>query len=110
MRGGERRILELVEQPEFLFEQEGAEHRLVDLLDFAEHGELADRLLVGRFEQRPARVLDPLAGRGVRALVRVPLVAADLVDGALAEPDHVERIKRDLGVRDGVANRLLIAA
>ena len=35
---------------------------------------------------------------GVRAVVRVPLVAADLVDGALAEPDDVEGIKADLGV------------
>ncbi len=110
VRQGERRVLELVEQPQFLLEQEGAEHRLVGLLDFAKQRELADRLLVGRLEQRPARVLDPAALGGVRALVGVPLVAADLVDSALAEAHHVKRIERDLGVGDAVADRLLIAA
>ena len=45
MRWGERGVFELVEQPEFLFEQEGAEHRLVGLLDFAEH--LDERRLDG---------------------------------------------------------------
>ena len=42
------------------------------------------RLAFGRFEQRPAGALDPAAGRGVRALVGVPFVAADLVGRAAA--------------------------
>jgi hypothetical protein len=45
----------------------------------------------------------------VRALVRVPLVAADLVDGALREPHDVEGVEADLGLRDAVADRLLVA-
>lgn len=40
----------------------------------------------------------------------VPLVAADLIDGALREPDHVEGVKADLGLRCVLADRLLIAA
>ena len=44
--------------------------------------ELADGLALGRLEQRPAGALDPAAGRRVGALVGVPFVAADLVDGA----------------------------
>jgi len=47
----ERRVLEHVEQPQFFFAQEGAEHRLAGVLDFAEQRELLDRLLVGRLEQ-----------------------------------------------------------
>jgi len=38
------------------------------------------------------------------------LVAPDLVHGSLAEPDNVERVKADLGVRDAGGDRLLIAA
>ena len=96
MRGRERGIVELVEQPELRFEQEGAVERLVGVRDFAEQRELRNRLLVGRLKQRPPGALDPAADGGVRALVRVPLIAADLVDRALAEPDDVERIERDL--------------
>jgi hypothetical protein len=80
------------------------------LLDFAEDGELVDGLLVGRLEQRPAGVLDPLAGLGVGALMRVSLVAADLVDGALGEADDVEGVEGDLGAGDVVADRFLISA
>src|SRR4051812_14106028 len=46
--------------------------------DLAELGELAEGLALGGLEQRPARALDPAAGRGVRALVGVPLVTAHL--------------------------------
>jgi len=42
--------------------------------------------------------------------VGVVLVAADLVDGALRETHHVERVKRDLRVGEALADRLLIAA
>ena len=42
--------------------------------------------------------------------MRVPLVAADLVDGALAEADDVEGIEANLGVGEVGADRLLIAA
>jgi hypothetical protein len=42
--------------------------------------------------------------------VGVPLVAADLVDRALREADHVERVKADLGAGGVGADRLLIAA
>jgi hypothetical protein len=52
--GRERWVLESVEQPEFLLEEEGLEHRLVGVLDFAEQRELRDGLLVGCFEQRSA--------------------------------------------------------
>ena len=103
-------IVELVEQSQLLFEQERAVERLVGLLDLAELRELVDRLLVGALEQRPAGALDPLARAGVRAVVGVPLVAADLVDRALGEADDVEGVKADLGVRDAVADRLLVAA
>ena len=63
VRRRERAILELVENAQFLFEQEGAEHRLVGLLDLAEQRELRDALLVGALEQRPSGVLDLLAFR-----------------------------------------------
>jgi hypothetical protein len=42
--------------------------------------------------------------------VGVSLVAADLIDRALAEAHDVERVKADLGVGDAVADCLLIAA
>jgi hypothetical protein len=42
--------------------------------------------------------------------VGVPFVAADLVDRALGKAHDVERVERDLGRRNGVADRLLIAA
>jgi hypothetical protein len=63
--GREHRVLELVDQPEFLFEQEAAVERLVGLLDLVKQRELADRLLLGALEQRPAGAFDPLAGLGV---------------------------------------------
>jgi hypothetical protein len=83
--GRERGVVELVEDAEFFFEQERSVERLVGLLDFVQQRELADRLFLRRFEQRPAGALDPLALRGVGALVGVPLVAADLVNSALRE-------------------------
>ena len=48
--------------------------------------------------------------RGVRAVVLVPFVAADLVDGAGAEADDVEGVKADLGVRDAGADGALVLA
>ena len=42
--------------------------------------------------------------------MRVPLIAADLVDRALRQTHHVEGIEGDLGLRDRVADGLLIAA
>jgi len=83
--GARAGILELVEQPQLLFEQERAVERPVGLLDFAELGELVHGLLGGGLEQRPAGALDPLPGLRVGAVVGVPLLAADLVHGALAE-------------------------
>ena len=47
MRRRERGIVEVVEESQFLLEQEGAEHRLVGLLDLAEQRQLADGLLLG---------------------------------------------------------------
>src|SRR5439155_8167790 len=58
----------------------------------------------------PAGALDPLAGLRMRALVRVPLISADLVHGALGQAHDVERVDRDLGVGQALADRLLIAA
>jgi hypothetical protein len=57
--GREPRVVELVEQPQLLFEQKGAVERLVGERDFAEQRELRDRLLLGCLEQRPAGALDP---------------------------------------------------
>ena len=111
VRGRERGVVEVVEQPQLLAQQEGAVEPRVGLLDLAERGELADGLAFGRLEQRPAGALDPAAGRGVRALVGVPLVAADLVGRARCARRHdVERVKADLGVRDRVADRALVLA
>jgi len=47
VRRCERGILEVVEQPQFLLQEEGAVHRLVGVLDFAEQRELTDRLFLG---------------------------------------------------------------
>jgi len=94
VRRCERGVGELVEQPEFFFHEEGAEHRVVDLSDFAEQRELRDRLLVWCLQQRPSGVLDPAALQGVRALVRVSLITADLVNGALTEAHYVNESKQ----------------
>ena len=83
---------QVVEQPELFAQQEGAIEPAVLGLDVGERGELADRLMFGSLQQRPAGVLDPAAGRGVRALVGVPFVAADLVGGAGREPDDVDLV------------------
>jgi hypothetical protein len=99
VRGRERGVLEVVEQPQLVVEQEGAVQALGALVDLAEGAELVQVLAVGCLQQRPARVFDPAAGRGVRALMGVPFVAADLVDGVGADPDDVEGVKTDLGVR-----------
>ena len=66
--------------------------------------ELVQGLAFGRFEQRPPRALDPAPGRRVRAVMAVPFVAADLVGRARREPDDVERVKANLGVRNGGAD------
>jgi hypothetical protein len=81
----ERGTLQPIEQPQLLLEQEGAVERPVGLLDLCQQRELLGVLLVGRLQQRPAGALDPLAGRGVRALVGVPLIAAYLIHGTLRE-------------------------
>ena len=72
VRRRERRIFKRVEQPQLVVEQEGAVEPAVADVDLAERAELVEVLAVGRLEQRPARVLDPAPGGGVRALVRVP--------------------------------------
>jgi hypothetical protein len=87
--GRQARVVEVVEQSELCFEQERAVERLVGLLDFAELGELVDRLLLRALEQRPAGSFDPLPGLRVGAVVGVSLVAADLVHSALAEAHYV---------------------
>ena len=40
----------MVEQPEFFAQQEGAVEALVDLADLVQRGELADALVLGRFQ------------------------------------------------------------
>jgi hypothetical protein len=62
VRRRERRVVEVVEQPELLAQQERAVERAVGLLDLLERGELADGLALGRLQKRPARALDPAAG------------------------------------------------
>src|SRR5206468_11339804 len=91
-------VVEVVEQSQFFAQQEGAVEALVGLLDLAEGGELADGLALGGLQQRPAGALDPPSRRGVRALVGVPLVAADLVGRPGREATDVEGVKADLGV------------
>src|SRR5438128_6682193 len=103
-------MLQLVAQPQLLLEQEGAVERLVGLLHLGQQRQLPRSLLRRRLEQRPAGALDPLAGLRMRALVRVPLISADLVHGALGQAHDVERVDRDLGVGQALADRLLIAA
>src|SRR4051794_1864981 len=110
MRRRQPSVVEVVEQPEILAQQEDAVEPAVGVLDLAQRGQLADRLALGRLEQRPAGALDPAAGRGVRALVGVPFVAADLVGGACREADDVERIEADLGVGDRLADGALVLA
>jgi hypothetical protein len=63
MRRRERGVLERVEQPQLVVEQEGAVEPLVALVDLAERAELLEALAVGCFEQRPARVLDRVSAR-----------------------------------------------
>src|SRR3954454_9045303 len=55
-------------------------------------------------------LLTPAAVRGVGAVALVAFVAADLVGRAGGEPDHVEGIERDLGLRDGFADGALVFA
>src|ERR671910_1362571 len=110
MRWRQARVVEVVEQPQLFAQQEGAVERAVGLLDLIQRRELADRLALGGLQKRPAGALDPAAGRGVRALVGVPLVAADLVGRAAREAADVERVKADLGVGDRVADGALVLA
>ncbi len=42
--------------------------------------------------------------------MRVSFIATDLVDRALGEAHHVERVKADLGLRDVLSDGLLITA
>ena len=79
MGGCQAGVVEPVEQAQLVVEQEGAVEAAVGVLDLAEAGELLGALALGRLEQRPAGGLDPPAGGGVRALVGVPLLAADLI-------------------------------
>src|SRR5215211_5815324 len=110
MRRGEGWVIEVIEQPELLAQQEGAVEPAVGPLDLAEGGQLAHGLALGGLEQRPAGALHPPAGRGVRALVGVPLVAADLVGRPACEAADVEGIEADLGVRDRLADGALVLA
>ena len=84
---------QVVAQSQLLAQQEGAVEALVGLLDLPWRGELADGLVLGGLEQRPAGALDPAACRRVAAVVTVPFVAADLIGGAGAESDDVKRIR-----------------
>ena len=110
MRWRERWTLELVGQPELLLEQERTVEGAVGLLYFGEQLELLGFLFGGRLQQRPAGALDPSSLGCVGALVSVPLITADLVDGTLGEAHDVEGVERDLGLRDALADRLLLAA
>src|SRR3954464_7887965 len=105
MGRGKRGVGEVVEQAELFAQQEGAVEALVDLADLVQRGELADALVLGRFEQRPAGALDPAPVRRVRSVVLVPFVAAARVGRARAEPADVERIEADLRGWDGGADR-----
>jgi hypothetical protein len=108
--GRQRRVVEVVEQPELLAQQEGAVEPAVLGLDFGERGELADRLALGRLEQRPAGVLDPPPGRGVGAVVAVSLLAPDSVGGAGGEADDVEGVEADLRLWEVGADGALVLA
>jgi hypothetical protein len=66
--------------------------------------------LAGAFSSDQRVFLDPLARRCRGALVGVPLVAANLVYGAPAQPDDVEGIEAGLGLRAVLAEGLLVAA
>jgi hypothetical protein len=65
VRRREAGVLERVELAELVVEQEGAVEAAVAQVDLPERAELAEALTVGRFEQRPAGVLDPAARGGV---------------------------------------------
>jgi hypothetical protein len=82
----------------------GAVEAAVLALDLGERGDLADALVLGRLQERPAVALDPAAPGRVGAFMGVPFVAADLVDGARAEADDAEGVKADVGV--GTAARI----
>ncbi len=110
VRGRERSVLEVVEQPQLLAQQERAVESAVGVADLVQGRELADGLTFGGLEQRPAGALDPAPGGGVGALVGVSFVAANLVGRAAGEPADVERVKADLGVGDRGANRALVLA
>jgi hypothetical protein len=73
------------EQPQLLLEQERPEEAAVSERDVAEGGELGDRLVFGRFEQRPAHALYPLAALGLRLAMLAPFRSAYLVDRAACE-------------------------
>ena len=91
---------QVVEQPQLFAQQEGAVEAAVGVLDLAERGELADGLVLGRLEQRPAGALDPAAGRGVGALVARSIRRGGPGRSRAAPRRHdVERVKADLGVR-----------
>ena len=94
VRGRERRVVEVVEQPELLLEQERAVERLVGLLDLARAcASWSIVCFAGALSSDQRVPLIHLPVGGVGALVGVPLVAADLVDRALREAHDVERVK-----------------
>ena len=98
-----------VEVAQLAEQQERAVHRLVGEHDLGELEQLL-RGLVGRvLEQAVAGALDPLPLACARAAAPVVLLAADLVGRFAAELDHVERIERDLRVRNCLGDRLLVA-
>ena len=86
-RRAARRLVpgEAVDVAQLAEQQERAVHALVGGHDLGELEQLLGGLVGGVLEQAVAGALDPLAGAGGRAAVRVVLVAADLVGRLAAE-------------------------
>ena len=98
-----------VDVAQLAVEQERAVHRPVGGHDLGELEQLPGGLVGGVLQQRIARALDPLAGVAGGAAVLVVLGASDLVSSLTAELHDMEGVKGDLGVRQRLADRLLIA-
>lgn len=84
---GERTVLEVVEHPQFLLEQEGAVEAAGGMAYLVQRGELPNGLALGRFEQRPAYAL------ARAALARLALARG--VRRRAGELDEVEGVKAD---------------
>jgi hypothetical protein len=98
VRRRERGVLEVLEQPQLLLEEEGAVEAAVGVLDFVQRGELTDGLVLRGLQQRPAHALDPATVPGGALALLVPFAAADIIDGALSELDDMKRVEADLCV------------